>query len=90
MWHMCSMTTVLSNIEPRARAICERNLRRVCKSDTELAADVECYWHCVAAQLEAGFIDDDGQSVAHDVEAGLDAYVDWRLRHPDYKPPSSR
>ena len=80
------MPSSTSNIEPLARAICERQLRVHCSSEAEIAADVERYWHCVAAQIEAGFIDDAGQAVRHDVEAGLDAYVDWRARHPDYKP----
>ena len=82
-----NMSSLTSNIEPLARAICERSLRRTCTSEAELAADVERYWHCVAAQIEAGFIDDAGQPVAHGIEDGVDAYVDWRKRHPEFKPP---
>ena len=82
------MPTSTDNIEPLARAICERSLRRTCASEAELAADVERFWHCVAAQIEAGFIDDAGLTVAHAVEVGIDAYVDWRKRHPDYRPPA--
>ena len=78
------MASETSNIEPIARAICERRLRRVCTSDAELAADVERYWHCVAAQIEAGYIDDTGRSIPHDFEAGVDAYIDWRRRHPEF------
>lgn len=84
---MPNMPNPTSNIEPFARAICERSLRRTSTSEAELTADVERYWHCVAAQIEAGFIDDAGQPVAHDFEDGVDAYVDWRKRHPDFKPP---
>ena len=80
------MATHTNNIEPIARAICEQSLRRFSKSDAELAADVECYRHCVAAQIEAGYIDDAGRSVPHDFEAGVDAYNDWRHRHPEFKP----
>ncbi|MFM9938755.1 MAG: hypothetical protein ACKVP7_04575 [Hyphomicrobiaceae bacterium] len=82
------MSSPSSNIEPLARAICERKLRRTSTSETELAADVERYWHCVAAQIEAGFIDDAGLAVAHDFEDGVDAYVDWRKRHPEFKLPA--
>ena len=82
------MFNATSNIEPLARAICERKLRRTATSEIELAADVERYWHCVAAQIEAGFIDDAGEAVAHDFEDGVDAYVDWRKRHPDFRLPS--
>lgn len=79
------MPNATSNIEPLARAICERSLRRSATSEIELADDVERYWHCVAAQIEAGFIDDPGDAVAHDFEDGVDAYVDWRKRHPEFK-----
>ena len=61
-------------------------MRRVSASEADLAADVEPYWHCVAAQIEAGYIDDAGRSVPHDWEAGVDAYNDWRSRHPEFKP----
>ncbi len=81
------MTTSLNNIEPLARAICERDLRRFCQSEAELAADVDRYWHCVAADIEAGFIDDSGQRINHELDVGVAAYRDWRARHPDYRPP---
>ena len=74
--------TSSSNIEPLARAICERKLRRDGVSDSDLAKDVDRYWHCVAAQIEAGFIDDDGNFIAHDLQDGLAAYRDWVQRHP--------
>lgn len=82
-----NMSNTTSNIEPLARAICERKLRLTATSEIELAADVERYWHCVAAQIEAGFINEAGEAVAHDFEDGVDAYVDWRKRHPDFKMP---
>ena len=77
-----------SNIEPLARAICESQLRPVATSETQLAADVDRYWHCIAAQIEAGLIDDEGRPVDRDIDRGLNAYIDWRQRHPEYVLPS--
>jgi hypothetical protein len=54
------MTTTTSNIEAVARGICSRQLSRHGASGAVLAADVDRYWHCVAAELEAGHIGDDG------------------------------
>ena len=85
-----AMPTPTNNIEPVARAICERKLRRICTTEAELEVDVdvERYWHCVAAQIEAGLIDDAGEPIQHDFERGVDAYFDWRARHPDFTPPA--
>lgn len=55
------MTTSTDNIEPLARAICRRGLSRWGWPDTEVDAMVERYWHCVAAEIEAGFIDESGE-----------------------------
>jgi hypothetical protein len=76
------MPPFTSNIEPLARAICERDLRRTAKSETDLAKDVDRLWHCVAAQIEAGLLDEDFKRVPHDLETGLAAYRDWCQRHP--------
>ncbi len=70
-----------SNIEPLARAICERDLRRAGTAEINLPAGVDRYWHCVAAQIEAGFMDDNSEIVPHNLEDGLAAYHDWRERH---------
>ncbi len=70
-----------SNIEPLARALCQRDLRRAGTAETNLAADVDHYWHCVAAQIEAGLIDDNSELVPHKLEDGLAAYRDWCDRH---------
>ncbi|MGO9545205.1 MAG: hypothetical protein ACLPPF_10465 [Rhodomicrobium sp.] len=70
-----------SNIEPLARAICERDLRRAGTAEISLAADVDRYWHCVAAKIEAGLIDDNEQIIPHELAAGLTAYRDWCERH---------
>jgi hypothetical protein len=72
-----------ANIEPLARSICERQLRdggAVIEADIPPAVDR--LWHVVASQIEAGLIDDDGRDVAHSYEDGLEAFRDWRRRHP--------
>jgi hypothetical protein len=74
------MTT--SNIEPLARALCERDLRLAGTAEINLAAAVDRYWHCVASLIESGLIDDNGGFVPHDLGTGLAAYRDWRSRHP--------
>lgn len=76
-----------SNIEPLARALCERDLRRAGTPEINLAADVDRYWPCVAALIESGLIDDNGELVLHDLNTGLAAYRDWRQRHPAHVPP---
>jgi len=80
--NMNSSTKPTNNIEPLARAICEQALRRPEISESALTADVDRYWHCVAARIEAGFINDDNSHVPHTLEQGLDAYQDWCARHP--------
>lgn len=66
------------NIEPIARSICERDLDGKVPED-ELPDAIARYWHCVAAQLEAGIIDDRGNRVRpYDHDRDLEAYLDWR------------
>ena len=55
------MTNPMSNIEAVARDICAKQLSRHGAAGAELAADVDRYWHCVAAGLEAGLVDDAGE-----------------------------
>lgn len=70
---------MLSNIEAVARAICARQIATTCGSPSDLKTDVDRLWGCVAAELEAGLIDDDGRLVKdYTVEQGLAAYRDWR------------
>lgn len=84
---LITMTPSTSNIEAVARDICSKQLSRHTHLGTDLAADVEKYWHCVAAELEAGLIDDAGDPVPGiDFEVGLEAYRDWCRRHPESKP----
>jgi hypothetical protein len=78
------MPVSTDNIEPLARAICRKGLSRSGWPDAEVDWMVERFWHCVAAQIDAGLIDDNGETIRHSLEDGEDAYVDWRKRHPDY------
>jgi hypothetical protein len=80
------MSNSTSNIEAVARDICMKQLSLHGASGAALAADVDRYWHCVAAGLEAGLIDDMGDpspSAGH--EESLTAYHDWCRRHPESK-----
>jgi hypothetical protein len=82
------MPSNLSNLEAVARAICERQIK-VHNADTQLlGAGVDRYWHCVAAELDAGLIDENGDLVpVADPELALGAYRDWRARHQEYVVP---
>jgi hypothetical protein len=81
------MTSSTDNIEPIARDICARQLARHGACGVELAADVDRYWHCVAAEMEAGRVDDDGNLIpAPNHDEGLKAYRDWCQRHPETRP----
>ena len=48
-----------------ARAVCARRLAHDGVSEEQLAADVDMWWHLVAAELESGVIDDTGEYVVH-------------------------
>ena len=81
------MNETRSNIETVARDICSKQLAHVGISDAELAADVDRYWHCVAAQLESGQIDEVGNRLnKFDLDDEMEAYHDWCRRHPESKP----
>ena len=81
------MPTQTNNIEAVARDICAKQLSRHGTVGAELAADVDRYWHCVAAELEAAQIDDAGDRMAMtDPDERLEAYRDWCERHPETKP----
>ena len=54
------MASSTNNLEAVARDICAKQLARHGGRDAEHAANVDRYWHCVAAELEAGLIDDAG------------------------------
>ena len=84
------MSSSTSNIEPLARDICERDFRRAGIPQESLSAEIDRYWHCVAAQIEAGLMDDNNELIPHDPDTGIAAYRDWRARHPDTNIPPSR
>ena len=74
----------LSNLEIVAREICGRRLSAAGTPVHELPAAVDRYWHCVAAELEAGSIDETGRLLRpFDFDADLAAYRDWCARHPN-------
>ncbi len=77
------MSSPTSNIEAVARDICAEQLLRFGSTGAALANDVDRFWHCVAAQLESGEIDETGHRLAvFDLEKGITAYRDWCQRHP--------
>lgn len=78
------MNAPTNNIEAVARNICLRQLSGFNTNGSELTADVNRYWHCTAAQLESGQIDDTGNPLKNfSHEEGLEAYRDWCRRHPE-------
>jgi len=73
----------VSNIEPLARALAERvfvstaslDCFASCTGPAEREAWVNAHWECVAADLEAGIIDDSGnRTEGADWRKGLAAY----------------
>ena len=82
------MQAAWSNIEAVARALCERQLRAAGAWTGTLSDEVDRYWHCVAAEIEAGLIDEQGDRLRpFDFDRDLKAYRDWRRRHPTYRVP---
>ena len=74
----------MSNIEAVARDICSRQLSRHGAFGAKLATDVDRFWHCVAAELEAGQIGDAANLMPKpSLEDRLEAYRDWCRRHPE-------
>ena len=49
------------NIEAVARAIAAKQLGHDGISEEKLAADVDMWWHLIAAELECGVIDETGE-----------------------------
>lgn len=82
------MHAAWSNIESVARDLCERQLRTAGTGASALPTAVDRYWHCVAAEIEAGLIDEQGNRLRpFDCDKDLEAYRDWRRRHPTYRMP---
>ena len=69
----------------RARAVCAKMLAGDDISEEKLAADVDMWWHLVAAELECGIIDETGEYVGGDIdwERKMAGYRDWMRRHPE-------
>ncbi len=81
------MSNSASNIEAVAHDICSVQMAETGLRDVELDAAIDRYWHCVAAQLESGQIDERGDRVTpFDFDNGLEAYRDWCRRHPRSRP----
>ena len=73
------MSGSTANIEAVARAICANVLGGEETSDEPLADDVEMYWLVVAAEFEAGLIDETGEYVtrrAGDVYSPEERFVE--------------
>jgi RNA-binding protein YhbY len=74
------------DIETVARALCERQLLDMSVVAEKAAAGVDRYWHCVAAEIEAGLIDRAGKRlVPFNFQSTQEAYSNWRRRHPGGK-----
>lgn len=79
------------NLEVVARDICARQIAHNCETPDELQWSVDRYWHIVAAQLEAGIIDESGHDLEpFDNDRRLASVRDWRARHPDHEVPPWR
>ena len=85
------MTSSMSNIKTVARDIFSKQLSLGGGRGAKLAANIDRYWHCIADELEAGLVDDAGETVPErGFDEGLAAYRDWCRRHPESKPVSPR
>ena len=71
------MSDRTDNIEPIARALYAKQMKMLGVPDDEIAATSDRYWPVLAAQLQAGLIDEDGSPIAHSVEKGLEAWYAW-------------
>ena len=78
------MSGSTENIEAIARAVSARVYSRDGRSDEQLTADIEMFWHVVASELEAGILDETGQYVRElDWPQRMEVYRDWMRRHPE-------
>ncbi len=78
------MRTWSDNIEAVARAVCAKRLAHRDTSEEQLAAEVDMWWHLIAAELECGVIDETGEYVGGEIDwkRKMDGYRDWMRRHP--------
>lgn len=79
-----SVSGSTENIEAVARTIFAKALAQDGEGDEKLTGEVDVYWHIVAAELEAGPIDETGEYVGGlDWSRKMEAYRDWIRRHPE-------
>jgi hypothetical protein len=70
------------NIEAVSRALCERELQATGIAADKMPSAVDRYWHCVAAEIEAGLVDCEGKRLLpFDFNSSQAAYRDWCSRH---------
>ena len=79
------MTGWSDNIEAVARAICAKRLEHDEWGEEKLAFEVDMFWHLVAAELEAGVVDETGEFVGGELawKRKMEGYRDWMRRHPE-------
>jgi hypothetical protein len=71
-----------------SRALCERQLRAAGACTGTLSDEVDRYWHCVAAGIEAGLIDEQGNRLrAFDFDRGSRSLSRLALSAPDLSSP---
>ena len=79
--------TDLNNVETVARQIGARICGDEGMNEDAATQWVEKHWRCVAAELEAGLIDETGTRLKDwTLDRGLAAMRDWEKRHPEYLP----
>lgn len=83
-----TMSSSTSNIEAVARDICPRQLSAVVCLVLHSLATLTATGAVSLLNWKAGPIGDDGNPMPNiSLDKGLDAYRDWRRRHPESCPP---
>ena len=79
------MASWSDNIDAVARAVCAKMLTHDGVSEEKLAADVDMWWHPMAAELESRVIDESGEYVGGEIdwERKMAGYRDWMRRPPE-------
>ena len=80
-----AMRTWSNDTEAVARGVCAKMLAHDSVTEEQLAADVDMWWHQVAAELKCGVIEETGEFVGgkSDVKRKMARYPDWMRRHPE-------
>jgi hypothetical protein len=82
------MTT--GNLEPLARALCEKELRAIPGFvETDLHKQLDRYWPVIAAEILANLRDEVGALRLHSAAEGLHAWETWLDEHPTTNPRES-